>query len=308
MPSDERVQDKTLEDLLSWLEHRIAPVVRAPTELIAHGGTALTLLRRKRATHDVDFGIRDRAHFERFREALESRGYKVQWDLRASPREALVRLRNPADPVDLVDLRHPTWNNWRVTPLILRGAARLHFGELELVCPVAETIFLFKTYPLRESDLDDLRGILAGPGLDEPRVLALLEEQDRTHRRELFREDLPWESLYLLLDLRCRFAASLALLGDVARVKVPRLREAARQRYRDLGLSIPLPRMIGLLRSAETGVDWEKVLGGEMETLRSRLLLPEGSDRVRSREQVRQPRSARSSARLRGRTSLHRGR
>jgi len=48
----------TVRELGSWLDRDVGPALREETEAVAHGGTALTMLRLKASTKDVDLGFR----------------------------------------------------------------------------------------------------------------------------------------------------------------------------------------------------------------------------------------------------------
>ncbi|OGS50852.1 MAG: hypothetical protein A3K65_06260 [Euryarchaeota archaeon RBG_16_68_12] len=257
-------------DLVRWLAEDVAPALPGDTEVVAHGGTALTLRRLKPATKDMDFGFRTRADFERFASALSAIGYRVTRDFRPNPREVYLRLERPDGPVGEVDLRFPTWNNWRLTDAVLGRADILSFGRARVVLPSREAIFLFKTYPLREADLDDLRAVLDVSPPNQDAVIALFGEQDGIHRRELM-ADVDHEPLFRLVELRTRFAGSFALLGRSYRARVPRVAKHAGERFRQLRLGVSLGDLLALLRDPERLVDWDDVLGDDAERLRRRL-------------------------------------
>jgi len=265
----EHLRTRTAADLIRWLEREVGPRLRKETEAIAHGGTALTLLGIKDSTKDVDLAFRSREAFDGFASALGSLGFTRAADFRANPREVFHRLQNPASIVDVVDLRFPTWNNWRLSKAVLRKAVILPLSRVRLVRPDRDAVFLFKTYPLRETDIGDLRTILAVDPPDESRVLELFEDQDAIHRSELSVETAH-EPLFNILELRVRFAASLHLLGPSRRRKIPRIARHARQRLADLQLRHSLPELIRILRTADL-VSWDEVLSGDIEPLRARL-------------------------------------
>src|SRR3972149_6541357 len=179
---------KTATDLLRWLERGISPRLSDVTEAIAHGGTALTLLGIKDSTKDVDFAFRTQDQFDAFRRVVELLGFRGTLDSKATPSEVLHRYENRASVIDLVDLRFPTWNNWRLTKTILRNAVVIPLGNIRLIRPDRDAVFLFKTYPLRDTDLDDLSTVLSKSPPDEDRVIALFDEQDVIHRSELLTE------------------------------------------------------------------------------------------------------------------------
>lgn len=265
----EHLRTRTAAELTRWLERDVGPALRKETEAIAHGGTALTLLGIKGSTKDVDLAFRSREAFDGFVSALGSLGFIQAADFRATPREVFHRLQNPASTVDVVDVRFPTWNNWRLSKAVLRKAVILPLSRVRLVRPDRDAVFLFKTYPLRETDIDDLRTILGVDPPDESRVIELFEDQDAIHRSELSVE-AAHEPLFNILELRVRFAASLQLLGPSWRRKIPRIARHARQRLADLRLRHGLPELIRILRAAEL-VSWDDVLSGDFEPLRARV-------------------------------------
>ena len=269
---------KTAAETLRWLERDVSPRLRERTEAVAHGGTALSLLGLKDATNDVDLGFRSRESFEAFAGALESLGFRRTVDIMATPTEAFFRYENPASAVDYADLRFPTWNSWRLTKLVLRGAIVLPFGDLRVVRPDRDAVFLFKTYPLRERDIDDLRGILDRSPPDEARVIALFDEQDAIHRAELL-EETEHEPLINILELRVRFAASVELLGPAWRRKVPRIARHARRRFEELRIRPTLAALTKRLRATELLATWEDVLDESGERLRTELAVKPGRPR-----------------------------
>ena len=267
-------------DVIAWLT-TTATGLDADTEAIAHGGTALTLLGLKPSTKDVDFGFRDRTDLDRFSKALKRQGYRLTRDFRANPREVYLRMEGPRSRIPAVDLRAPTWNNWRMTEAILSRALVLPIGRLRLVQPDRDAIFLFKTYPLRETDLDDLRGIMRISPPDETRVITLFEEQDALHRSELL-ADTAHEPLINILELRVRFAASLQLLGPAARRRILRIARHGRARFEELRLRPSLTDLIERLRAAEGVMTWEDILDESGSRLRERLTKGTIRTRVRS--------------------------
>ncbi len=267
---------KNASTLLSWLKEQVAPRLTARTETMAHGGTALTLLTVKEYTKDVELSFRQREDFERFSDALRALGYAVTADSKARRDEHWLRFQRQDAPVDLVDLHFPLWNNWRPTPRILRKSLTLHVDRIDVLRPDVDVVFLFKTYPLRESDIDDLRKILDAAPPDEGEVIGLFEEQDKAHRDELFNDQTSYEPLFNILELRVRFAGSLDLIGPAHRSRIPRILGAARQRFRELNLRTPLRDLLVELRSEGHGppISWDKVLGDRTESLRDRLAPP----------------------------------
>lgn len=265
------VQPKSAVDLTRWLAREVSPRLEEETEAIAHGGTALTLLGIKPSTKDMDFGFRTREALDRFSQALQALGFTATADLRPIPAEVYHRFENPSSPVDVVDLRFPTWNSWRLTGAILGRAVVLPLGKVRLVRPNRDAVFLFKTYPLRDTDLDDLRSVIDVDPPDEGRVIALFDDQDELHRRNLLEEDVALEPLFLLLHLRTRFAASVELLGPRYRAKIPRIARHARRKFSELRLAWSLSRLIKEMRGEERPLSWDRILGNRTEPLRRRL-------------------------------------
>lgn len=246
-------------------------LLQESTELIAHGGTALTLLGIKESTTDVDFGVRDRDDFRRFGRLLERSGYKLRRDFRPRPTEVYQRWRNPAEVVDVVDIRHPTWNSWHITERILKGGRILRLGQARLVIPDVETVFLFKTYPLRDTDLDDLQDTLQRARVDEVKVVELYDEQDRLYREQFLNEEVEYEPVLNVVEMRIRVAASLQLLGEDWSQAIPKLYHHAQVRFQELDLDLSLGELAALIRKEETTVDWDRVLGSGLEEIREKL-------------------------------------
>lgn len=273
-PSD-AVQEKTAGDLQLWLKQELSPKISVPTRALAHGGTALTLLGLKESTKDVDFSFGTRDDFERFRQALKGLGYRTTIDLMPRTNEHMVRLENPGHGVDVVDLRWPTWNNWRVTDMVLSDALQVPFGNVTLVRLDANAIFLFKTYPLRDSDLADLRTVLDVGRLNERRVVSLFDEQDMVHRKDLRKAGLGHEPLINVLELRVRVAGTVELIGPAYRKRIARFAENALEKFRDLDLGKSPLQFAEILRTAPGGVSWDDLVGADFEKLREHLAVEE---------------------------------
>jgi hypothetical protein len=280
------VRPKTASDLTRWLLEDVSPKVGQETEAIAHGGTALTLLGIKPSTKDVDFAFRTREAFDRFGKALASMGFEKTGDLRPIPGEVFHRFENPASGVDIVDLRFPTWNHWRLTKSVLARAVVLRLGNVRLVRPDRDTVFLFQTYPLRDTDLDDLRRIIDANPPDEGRVVALFDEQDGIHRSELYAKGAVVEPLFLLLDLRFRFAASMRLLGHRHRSRIPDVARHAQARFRQLRLRRDIPALLAMVDDRDRLMSWDRVLGRHRERLRKRLASGSGAPVSRARRRA----------------------
>ncbi|MEK6851855.1 MAG: hypothetical protein AABY30_04880, partial [Candidatus Thermoplasmatota archaeon] len=298
------MRPKTASDLTRWLLEDVSPKVGQETEAIAHGGTALTLLGIKPSTKDVDFAFRTREAFDRFGKALDSMGFEKTGDLRAVPGEVFQRFENPASGVDVVDLRFPTWNHWRLTKSVLARAVVLRLGNVRLVRPDRDTVFLFETYPLRDTDLDDLRRIIDANPPDEERVVALFDEQDGIHRSELYAKGADVEPLFLLLDLRFRFAASMRLLGHRHRSRIPDVARHAQARFRQLRLRRDIPALLAMVDDRDRLMSWDRVLGRHRERLRKRLAsgseAPVSRSRRRAGRRTGAPRGDRPPRRAKG--------
>ena len=264
---------KSVADLQIWLQRDIGSRLSEETELVAHGGTALTLLGLKEASKDVDFGFRTKDDFDRLVALLRRIGYRVTMDVRPIPGEVLLRLENPSSVIDVVDLRFPTWNNWRLTQRVLEAARIIPRGKALLVLPDRDAGFLFKTYPLRETDLEDLRTIIDRSRPNQRRVIGLFEEQDGLHRVELNQANVAYEPLFNILNLRARFAGSLSLVGDRHRGNVKQLAQFSLRKFEELGLPIALGALVKRLRDSDRIVDWDDIIGIGADALRKRLML-----------------------------------
>lgn len=267
---------KSAATVLRWLDADVTPHMPARTEAMAHGGTALTLLGVKESTKDVDFSFRQREDFDRFSSALKAMGYRVGADSKARRGEHWLQFRNPRIAVDSVDLHFPTWNNWRLTPRILRKTLTLPIGQIDLVRPDVDVAFLFKTYPLRDSDITDLQRTIDRSPPDEAAVIGLFDEQDAIYRGELLVQDIEYEPLINILELRVRFGGSLELVGPAHRARIPKVDKLARLRFRELGLDVPLRDLLTELRreGLEPPINWDRVLGDRLEEIRERLARP----------------------------------
>jgi len=263
---------KSVADLQIWLQRDIGSRLTDETELIAHGGTALTLLGLKEASKDVDFGFRTKDDFDRLVALLRRIGYRVTMDVRPIPGEVLLRLENPSSVIDVVDLRFPTWNNWRLTQRVLEAARIIPRGKARLVLPDRDAVFLFKTYPLRDTDLEDLRTIIDLSRPNQRRVIGLFEEQDGLHRIDLRQANVSYEPLLNILNLRARFAGSMSLVGDRHRDKVKQLAQFSLRKFEELGLLISLDALVDRIRDPNRIVDWDEVIGVDEEDLRKRLM------------------------------------
>lgn len=272
--TNRRGQGISASDLTSWIKEQVSEVIEDETETIAHGGTALTLLGVKGYTKDVDFGFRLREDFDRFSQALKRMGYEIAFDSQPGRGEVFVRLESPPNIIDVVDLRFPTWNNWRLTGAVLNRAISIPLGRVSVIRPDVSALFLFKTYPLREIDLDDLRSIIHEGGLDEARVVTLFDEQDETYRQELMESEIEYEPLINVLEMRARFACSLASIREREVRTIPAIARHARAKFEELDLELDLGEFLRLVRSETELVDWDRLVGEEgLEDLRKELAM-----------------------------------
>ena len=267
----ESANTKTPADLSIWLKEEVSPFISVPTSAIPHGGTALSLLGLKDSTKDVDFGFTQKQDFERFRDTLTKLGFSVDFDFMSLPNEHLIRMTNPKSIIDVVDLRFPTWNRWRMTNLILKGSLVIPYGSLTVTLLDKNAIFFFKTYPLRDTDLYDLKTILTRSQIDERRVVALFEEQDLIHRKALNDPKVEYEPLINILEIRTRVAGSLHLLEPKYRSTVQRLSNFASARFSELELNESLSDLVAEIRNSVVPTSWDKAVGKDWEMLRNKL-------------------------------------
>lgn len=235
----------------------------------------MTLLGLKEATKDVDFSFVSREEFERIVEALKILGYRADMDLkpRGSERgsEQMFRFIDSKRRVDVVDVRWPTWNNWRITRLVRDRSLKIPFANVIVTRLDKDAIFLFKTYPLRDTDLADLTKVLDAGAVDEPRIISLFDEQDESYRRELTSVDVEYEPLIRILELRVRIVGSLELIGPEYRRRIPRISKHAVEKFRELGLRESPREIASLLRDENKVVSWDDLLGARFEKLRGKL-------------------------------------
>lgn len=272
----EPTSKKTAADLSLWLKEEVGPFISISTNAIPHGGTALSLLGLKDSTKDVDFGFALKEDFERFRDVLTKLGFSVDFDFMPLPNERLTRMTNPRSVIDVVDLRFPTWNRWRMTNLVLRKSLVIPYGSLTITLLDKNATFLFKTFPLRDTDLYDLKTILSRSQIDESRVVALFKEQDLIHRKALYDPKVEYEPLINVLELRTRMAGSLLLLEPAYKNTVQSLSIFASARFSELELNEPLSDLVADIRNSVVPISWDKVVGEDWEVLRTKLR-PEGA-------------------------------
>ncbi len=241
----------------------------------AHGGTALTLLGIKESTKDVDFSFIDRNDFDTVAGTLKKMGYDLTMDSQHSQRSHFVRFEKVSEDVDVIDLHWPYWNNWRITRLVLENSTQEMYGKFMLHLLDKNVIFLFKTYPTRASDIDDLSTIIDKNHLDQDRLISLLDEQDKMNRRALSVDKLDYDPLRNIIEMRMRTSISLHLIGKSYYEKVKFFGAFADGIFSDLRLNMSRTRIAEFLHSdTPTSSSILDLIGPEkQEKLRSALLL-----------------------------------
>lgn len=273
MATNRSIPPKTAADLNRWLGDEVSPRLSEQTEAMAHGGTAFTMLGVKESTKDVDLSFRTREDFNRLVGALRDIGYEITRDFHPLRGEIYQRLRHPGSVVDVVDLRHPTWNGWQITKKVLRGALSIPRGRVTLVRPDVETVFLFKTYPLRDTDLADLQDTLKKRPPSQARVIELFDEQDETYRTQFMERDIVYEPVFRAVELRIRAAVSLSLMGKRYSRMISEIAEHVEEKFRELQIPLSLEQLASLLREGERPVNWDRILGERLDDLRENLAL-----------------------------------
>lgn len=258
------VDNKTGPMLRDWLDRIVGSNVPRGTRGVAHGGTSLTLHGVKDTTKDIDFAFIDRTHFDHVRKVLLQANYKVTAEYDQFG-EIQLRFENPNENIDVIDLRHPTWNHWIMKGLALRGCTRIRHANFELLQPDVETVFVFKTYPCRPSDLQDLKGIVEKATLRWDRIKKIFEEQERfAHDQEKYSPAL------LIGHIRGRALASVLTLHEAGVERITPIVEWVRGRWLTLGLP---PRdakaLLELVRNEDNG--WSGFLTQHVDELEHRL-------------------------------------
>lgn len=261
------VANKTGPMLRDWLDRILGPNVPRRTRGVAHGGTSLTLRGVKETTKDVDFAFIDRADFDHVRRALEDAGYRVTARYEQFG-ELQLRLENPQEPIDIIDVRHPTWNHWAMKGLALRGCTRIRHGNFELLQPDVETALVFKTYPARASDIQDLKRLVEQTAPRWDRVRKIFEEQER-----LALDQETYAAALLITQVRGRALASLGTLAEAGVEGVQPLVGWIRERWNALGLPIRTAKeVLALVRNDENA--WARFLTDHSEELARRSGIP----------------------------------
>lgn len=261
-------EQKTARMLARWLDQVISPAVPKGTRAVAHGGTLLALRGIKETTKDVDLAFLDRHAFDQVRGALERAKYRVTMDLAPLPGESLLRFENPSEDVDVVDVRHPTWNSWRMAGAALRGCTRDLRQNVELLLPDAETAFVFKSYPCRPSDLSDLAAILRKlgvAGLHWAKIRRIVLEQE-----SYWKDQKDYSEEMLVGQLRGRMVASWSALAKAGHSPPDAELEWATERWSRLGLPSRSPEeLLELVRGDEN--EWPLFLSRHERTIRAAL-------------------------------------
>jgi len=246
--------------LREWLERNLGKNVRRGARGFAHGGTCLTLHGLKDTTKDVDFAFEKREDFDQVRAALQRAGYKETQTFEQFE-ELQIRFENPQEKIDVIDLRHPTWNHWTMKGTALRGCVKIQHGNFELLQPDVETVFVFKTYPCRPSDLQDLKRIVEQSELRWERVETIFREQESyAKKQEQYAPSL------LIGHIRGRAYASTTTLLETNVRQVDRIAAWARDRWNELGLpSKTAADVLALVRGEDNG--WSRFLDEHGATL-----------------------------------------
>ena len=243
------IKSKNATTLILWLQDRISKYLDRTVETFAHGGTALTLLGIKESTKDVDFSFTDRNDFDTVARTLTKMGYNMTIDSQHGQRSRFVRLEKVSEDGDVIDLHWPYWNNWRITELVLENSTQNTYGKFLLHLLDKNAIFLFKTYPTRASDIDDLSSIIDKNHLDQDRLISLLDEQDKMNRRALSVDTSDYDPLRTIIELRMRTSISLHLLGRSYYEKVKFFGAFADGIFSDLRLGVSRTRIAEFLHS-----------------------------------------------------------
>ncbi len=118
------------------------------------------------------------------------------------------------------------------------GSTQTLYGKFLLILLEHNSIFLFKTYPTRTTDIDDLRTIVDKKELDEVRLISLLKEQDELYRKDFHNENLGYDPLRNDIELRARVSVSLHLMGNAYFNKVRRFGDFADKLFSEMELGM----------------------------------------------------------------------
>ncbi|MBI4393537.1 MAG: hypothetical protein HY556_07050 [Euryarchaeota archaeon] len=202
----------------------------------------------------MDFAFLEKAGFEAVREALRDARYKMKFDMRPIPEEIFQRFENPGETIDIADIRYPTWNSWSMKGLALSGCVLENHGNLELLHPDIHTAAVFKMYPCRPSDLDDLRDIIRKGRPSWDRVKRIAQEQDR-----FAAENETYSGALVIAKRRARAFASISALAKVGIPEAEDLLPWVRDRWTALGVGKAAPaELLDLIRDED--MSWEKGL------------------------------------------------
>lgn len=269
------IRPKNITTLLLWLENDISRYLDHEIQTYAHGGTALTLLGIKDSTKDVDFTFTQKDEFYGLIAILKRMGYNSTYDFKTGNRSHWIRLERQGSDVDIIDLHWPYWNNWRITKLIERGSIQKLYGKILLKLLDHNAIFLFKAYPVRVTDIDDLRTVIEKRELDEDRLMALFNEQDEMYRKDFDNDSLEFDPARNVIDLRARIFVSLHLIGNAYRNKLKRFTKFADKLFYELDMGVNYSEIAVFLQkdfSEKTSVA-DILDDGEIEALRRKLSL-----------------------------------
>jgi hypothetical protein len=251
------VELKSASMLAEWLDRVTGTRVPRATRGVAHGGTSLTLQGIKDSTKDVDFAFLEKTGFDAVRRALLDARYKMKFDLRPIPTEVFQRFENSVETIDTVDIRYPTWNSWSMKGLALSGCLLEPHGNLELLVPDIHTATVFKTYPCRPSDLDDLRDIIRKGRPSWERVKRIADEQDA-----FAAESENYAGALVIAKRRARAYASISALVRAGIAEAGAFLPWVRDRWTMLGVKTTAPAaLLDLIRSEDMA--WENSLSGE---------------------------------------------
>ncbi len=201
----------------------------------------------------MDFNIENKSEFEDFCKAIETLDYKCVFDSEIHQREHMVRYTSDKYGVDIVDFRYPTWNCWSITDKMKRRATLMKFGKLELIIPDAETIFLFKSYPLRAKDISDLRALCERYNkLSSKRIIDLYEEQETLlEKRTGDLTDI--DPVLTVLRMRMRFYLSMHELSKLKKDKIIKeLFDFGKKKFDTLDIRENEEKIIQKIRSGES--------------------------------------------------------
>ncbi len=240
------MKNKGFVDFDMWIKKDVSRLLDRDIEVVLHGGTALTFRGLKNFTLDVDMNVPNLEDFKSFRNVLEKLGYRLDMDFMVRG-EHLIRYVSSTSDMDVVDLYHPTWNNWTITDKIRRMAKIIDYPHIAVVLPPPDALFLFKCYPLRVQDIGDLITTIDS-GISEENVLGIYTEQEAMmHERE---EDENFDHMRSIIEARIRFYLSLYLVTKSGRKsKVGKLYQNAVKLVADINIKGKEGEVISMIRT-----------------------------------------------------------